>query len=82
MAVYDTAAKIDYINKLTNKKIICIGFSLGTTVGTIYATTYPEIAEEKVKIFIKLAPFVFADGMRTHTVLSLSLWPYVAVSIY
>ncbi|KAF2904607.1 hypothetical protein ILUMI_01569 [Ignelater luminosus] len=78
MGVYDTAAQIDYINKLTNKKLIYIGFSMGTTVGTIYATTYPEISENKVKIFIHLAPFVFADGMVAPTRLLLNLWPYAA----
>lgn len=82
MGVYDAAAQIDYINRLTNKKVIYIGFSMGATVGTIYATTYPETAEDKVEVFIMLAPFIFADGMGTHSRLGLKLWPYMAVSIF
>ncbi|KAF2901738.1 hypothetical protein ILUMI_04466 [Ignelater luminosus] len=77
IGVYDIAAQVDYVNRFRNQKIIYIGFSLGTTTATIYSSTYPEIAENKVKIFIKLAPFIFTNGMSLFTLVGLKLWPYV-----
>lgn len=82
IGVYDIAAQVDYVNRFRNQKIIYVGFSLGTTTAAIYSSTYPEIAENKVKIFIKLAPFIFTNGMSLFTTVGLKLWPYVGVSIY
>lgn len=83
IGLYDIAAKIDYVSKYRKQKIIYIGFSMGTTTATIYSSTYPKLAEDKVKIFIYLAPFIFTNGMGTYSHNGLYyMWPYLEVCIW
>ncbi|KAF2901735.1 hypothetical protein ILUMI_04463 [Ignelater luminosus] len=77
MGTYDIPAQIDFVSDTTQQKIIYIGYSLGTTTAFIYGTTYPEIAEEKIKTFICLAPAVFLFGWRSPTKYLFPLWPYI-----
>jgi len=78
MGVYDLPAQLNLVHKVTKQKIIYIGFSMGTTAATIYSSTYPDIAREKVKIFIKMAPFIYTNGISLFTRQGLIIWKYVA----
>ncbi|KAF2901737.1 hypothetical protein ILUMI_04465 [Ignelater luminosus] len=77
IGLYDIAAKIDYVNKYRKQKIIYLGFSMGTTTATVYSSTYPDIAENKVKIFIYFAPFIFTNEIGSYTYKGLQIWPYI-----
>lgn len=77
--MYDVPAQINIVSDVTKQKIIYMGFSLGSTTAFIYGTTYPEIAEQKIKTFINLAPAVFMFGWRSPTRYLFPVWPYIKV---
>lgn len=54
---------------------------MGGTAGTIYSIEKAEEAEEKVKILILMAPFVFPKHISLFTQLGLTLWPIITVRI-
>ncbi|KAF2895438.1 hypothetical protein ILUMI_10736, partial [Ignelater luminosus] len=77
MGIYDVPAQVDFVSGTTKQKIIYIGYSLGTTTAFIFGTTHPEIAEEKVKEFICLAPATFLYKWKSSTKYLFPLWPYL-----
>ncbi|KAB0799468.1 hypothetical protein PPYR_07348 [Photinus pyralis] len=78
LGVYDTSANIDYIHEVTGQSIIYIGHSLGSTTGYIYGVTSPEIAKEKLKIIISLAPTLYVKNWKSLTRYIFGLWSYAS----
>lgn len=79
LGIYDIPAQIGFISDTTKQKIIYIGYSLGTLTAFIFGTTFPEIAEEKIKELICLGPAVFLFKWNSPTKYLFPLWPYVKV---
>ncbi|KAK5643365.1 hypothetical protein RI129_007210 [Pyrocoelia pectoralis] len=76
LGVYDTSANVDYIYNITAQKIIYIGHSLGSTTGYIYGVTSPDVAKEKLKIIISLAPTLYVKNWKSITRHIFSLWSF------
>lgn len=77
--LYDLPATLNYAKKITKQKIIYIGFSMGSTAGYIYSSTYPEEALENMEVFIGLAPIAFLRHIITAKLVAF-LWPIVEVN--
>lgn len=57
MGYYDLPATINYIKKITKRpKIIYLGFSMGGTVGLVYASLRPKETENSVNLMVLVAP--------------------------
>lgn len=80
LGIYDTFAQIKFVHDTTKKKIIYIGFSMGTTTSMIYSTSYPKLAEDKLKIIIGLAPVFLMPSTKTASRVLLWFWPYLEVN--
>lgn len=53
-------------NKTENKdKIIYVGHSLGTALGLIYASEFPDEAKSLVKLFVLLSPSYKLGNMKS-----------------
>ncbi|XP_022901512.2 gastric triacylglycerol lipase-like [Onthophagus taurus] len=69
LGVYDISTQLELINKITEKPIAYIGFSLGTIAGHIYSATYPTRAKQIIKVMISMAPTALLEtsisGLRT-----------------
>lgn len=62
MGMYDIPASINYVYSQTNRSMIYIGHSMGTTIFYIAASQFPEIAS-KVEAMFSLAPVAFLNNM-------------------
>lgn len=79
MGVYDVAAEIDYILKVTSqKKLYYIGHSMGTTMMFALLSARPEY-NQKVRLFVSLSPVAYMSHMKS-TVFRILYGP-LAVSI-
>lgn len=58
LATIDLPSMLDYVTEKTNARgnILYIGHSLGTTMGMMYASAFPDKAKETVKLFLFMAP--------------------------
>ncbi|XP_022901511.1 lysosomal acid lipase/cholesteryl ester hydrolase-like isoform X2 [Onthophagus taurus] len=56
MALYDTPEAMSYMTSITGKSLFYIGHSLGTTIGMMYASEFPEEAARNIKLFVFMAP--------------------------
>ncbi|KAF5276496.1 hypothetical protein FQA39_LY06565 [Lamprigera yunnana] len=63
--VYDLPAQLSYVKGVTNKKILYIGYSLGTMAMYIYGVTYPEKTVDEIELFINLAPAAYLNNTRS-----------------
>ncbi|KAF2899214.1 hypothetical protein ILUMI_06960 [Ignelater luminosus] len=61
--VYDLPAQLNVVTKVTNQKIIYIGYSMGSTAYFVYNTQYPEIAKNTIRISISIAPVAFLKNV-------------------
>ncbi|KAF5294557.1 hypothetical protein FQR65_LT10749 [Abscondita terminalis] len=77
MGIYDVPAMIDFIYKKTNQQIIYIGHSLGTTVAFIYGTTWPTIAQDKIRVVVSLAPTIYIKNWNSFITYITPIWKYL-----
>ncbi|KAF5294555.1 hypothetical protein FQR65_LT10747 [Abscondita terminalis] len=58
ISFYDVTAQLQYITQVNpeNGKIIYVGHSIGATIALAYGATFPQEAQNMVKLFIFLAP--------------------------
>uniref|UniRef100_A0A1Y1LV43 Lipase n=1 Tax=Photinus pyralis TaxID=7054 RepID=A0A1Y1LV43_PHOPY len=73
--VFDLDAQINLISTVTRRKIIYVGFSMGTTAAYIYFSTYPD--QDKLKFFVGLAPVTYVEDVWVMKVL-VRPWTLVA----
>lgn len=78
---YDLPAQIDLVSNVTGQKIIYIGYSMGTMSMYVYGVTYPEIAQERISIFVNLSPSAFLGYGKNVVNYLLHLWFIVEVKI-
>jgi hypothetical protein len=81
MGMYDVPAEIDYILKSTQNDNLAayIGHSEGTTQFFIGSSMKPEYFNEKVELFIGLAPIVRLDHSTNDAmVFASSIWPVLS----
>ncbi|KAJ8675732.1 hypothetical protein QAD02_011518 [Eretmocerus hayati] len=64
MGIYDLPAVINYITKLTQKNLIYVGHSMGTTMFYVMAVERPDIAK-KVNAMFSLAPVAYIHRLRS-----------------
>ncbi|XP_017786629.1 PREDICTED: lipase 1-like [Nicrophorus vespilloides] len=62
---YDMRVQMDLVKGITGKKLYYIGYSMGTTAAYIYNILYPEEAEDRVKLFINLAPILYLRNLKS-----------------
>ncbi|XP_044749809.1 uncharacterized protein LOC123310406 [Coccinella septempunctata] len=64
---YDSPAILNYILERTpgGGQIIYIGYSLGTTIGLMYSSKYPEEAKHKIKLMILTGPAYTLSHMKS-----------------
>ncbi|CAH1170154.1 unnamed protein product [Phaedon cochleariae] len=62
LGTLDLGAALTYITRITTKKSVYIGYSTGTTVSYVYASTRPVDAGTTLKGIISLAPIGYIDG--------------------
>lgn len=82
IGLYDIPTMLNYIADVTDQRgnIVYIGHSLGTTVGLIYAASFPKEAKETVKIFILLAPAGTLVNMKSPFRMMAPFGPQILVS--
>ncbi|XP_028164851.1 lipase 1-like [Ostrinia furnacalis] len=77
MAVYDLPAMIDYVLHETRQtQLKAIGHSQGTMIFYILAAEKPEY-NDKIKLFISLAPICYLHHTKPLTSTAIKLWPLV-----
>ncbi|KAJ8675730.1 hypothetical protein QAD02_011516, partial [Eretmocerus hayati] len=64
MGVYDLPAALTYVNSKTEKQIIYIGHSMGTTMFFVMAMEKPNVAK-KVKAMFALAPVAYMSNLKS-----------------
>ncbi|KAF2900849.1 hypothetical protein ILUMI_05338 [Ignelater luminosus] len=72
--IYDLPAQIDLVSNVTQQKIIYIGYSMGTMSMYIYGVTYPEIVQERIRVFVNLSPSAFLGYGKNLVNYLLHLW--------
>lgn len=67
IALKDTPAMIQLVNYHAGNrgKIIYIGHSLGTTLGIMFASEYPDIAANSLGLIVMLTPTYKLPNIRT-----------------
>lgn len=70
----DLPPTIDFITEKTGSKVSIIGYSEGTTTSLVLGATRPEY-NEKVNVFIALAPICFLNHTRSHVSTVIRLGP-------
>ncbi|XP_015121087.1 lipase 3-like [Diachasma alloeum] len=64
MGIYDLPAMIDYVVSNTNKKVIYIGHSMGTTASYVMAAERPDM-QDKLKLIISFSPVVYMTHIKS-----------------
>jgi len=74
MARYDIPSVIDYVYKNTNKKIIYLGHSLGTTqmFASLSDKKTTKFVHDRLELFIALAPVVYMKNIEVESLEILS----------
>ncbi|XP_028159021.1 lipase 1-like [Ostrinia furnacalis] len=77
MGIYDLPATIDFILAKTGKqKLSAIGHSQGTTMFYALGSVKPEY-NEKISVFISLAPIAYLNDISTSLRGLIKLWPII-----
>ncbi|XP_026566284.1 lysosomal acid lipase/cholesteryl ester hydrolase-like [Pseudonaja textilis] len=75
MAMYDLPATINFILKKTKQKqLYYVGYSQGATIGFIAFSAMPELSK-KIRMFLALAPVIYATYVPNNLLKSLSSFP-------
>uniref|UniRef100_A0A6P7FEU7 Gastric triacylglycerol lipase-like n=1 Tax=Diabrotica virgifera virgifera TaxID=50390 RepID=A0A6P7FEU7_DIAVI len=78
MGKYDVAAALEFVWTTTGQKAIVIGYSMGTTVTTVYLSLDPATAQSRVRNFIAMAPVVILNKQIRSILGGLAtIWPLV-----
>ncbi|XP_072397486.1 lipase member K-like [Diabrotica undecimpunctata] len=78
MGMYDMPAALDLVYQTTQQKAIVIGYSMGTTVTSVFLSLNPEKAQSRVKNFVAMAPIVILNKQIRSILGGLApLWPLV-----
>lgn len=79
--VYDLRAILQYVVLTTQKKPIYVAFSMGTTTGFIYTSTFPHEAKELLTGFVALAPVAYLRNLQPVVRIGLDLVPHFLVNL-
>lgn len=66
MGIYDLPAQLSVIAEHSNskKKVVYIGYSLGSTVSYVYASQNPSEAKESLAGIVSLAPVAYLSDSK------------------
>lgn len=79
---YDVPAVIDFIlAKTGQKQLSAIGHSQGTSIFYVLGATRPEY-NDKIKLFISMAPIAYMNYMRGLLREIMPLWPIIKATLY
>lgn len=81
MATKDLPKILQLINNKTNKKVLYIGFSMGTTISYIYSSIYNEMASESLLGIISLAPVAYLAPTKSAVMPLAYVWPFFEVRL-
>lgn len=65
VALYDLRSVVHYVTDLTQQKAMYLGYSMGTTVGYIYSSVYPEEANERLYFIMNFASLTYMTLTRS-----------------
>lgn len=63
--VFDLPAQMSYVQRVTQQKIMYVGYSMGTMAMYVYGVTYPDLSSKQVDFFINLAPVAYLNGTKS-----------------
>ncbi|KAF5291038.1 hypothetical protein FQA39_LY14471 [Lamprigera yunnana] len=76
-AAYDLGAIIHLVRDVTQKKIIYIGYSYGSTAAMIYNTLNPELAKDYFKILVHIATYGHPLEWNSWNKNVMSVWKFL-----
>ncbi|XP_023311169.1 lipase 1-like [Anoplophora glabripennis] len=77
MGVYDLRETLNVVFKVTRQKSIYIGYSMGSTISYVFASTYPEEAFQLLKGIISLAPVAYLNNIKSVLRYGAPYWPMI-----
>lgn len=80
MGIYDLPRIILYINELTRQQVICIGYSMGASMGLIMNANRHDM-DYAVRLMIYLGPPIFMNTAVISSIRLIHQFNYIKVSV-